>query len=86
MRGPRAITNEYNIYIIGGRDTIADPDVLYDLVHIIDTQTNVVSLATERLVYPLVWPALITRNNVIYAFGGWNGTAATAWKRWQYSR
>ena len=68
-----AVTYEQYIYIIGGHSfymVVGAGLELFDTVHIVDTQTDLITLAGNRLSYGVQSTAAITVNHVIYAFGG----------------
>lgn len=62
----RAVVYLENIYVLGG---VGSSNYL-DTVHIIETDTNTVSLLDDTLSYAVHSPATIAVNNVLYAFGG----------------
>ena len=77
------VVNSNNIFIIGGKFN----DTVYtDKVHIINTNTNEVSVADDRLVYSLAGLAPIIFDNRIYVFGGFGDSNIffQYTDRWQY--
>ena len=75
-----SVSLDDNIFVIGGWLGSGEAQ---DIVHIINTTTNQVSLADDRLVYPAMNAAPIVVDRTIYAFGGGiEGGGET--DNWQY--
>ena len=71
----RAVLLDHNIFILGGRYPVGtnwDDTEVTDKVHVINTLTNEVYVASDRLAYKTFATAPIIVDRVIYAFGGWD--------------
>ena len=75
-----SVSLDNNIFVIGGWLGSGEAQ---DIVHIINTITNQVSIADDRLVYPAMNAGPIVVDRTIYAFGGGiEGGGET--DNWQY--
>ena len=74
----RSVVHHNQIFVIGGNGGSGGTD----LVHIIDTISNVVTVSSITLAYPIYGTSAIVINDTIYAFGGQfkNNTI----NQWQY--
>eukprot|EP01083_Nonionella_stella_P002446 7066_1 len=70
------------VYVIGGQRT--DYNAI-DLVHVIDTTTDSVSVMNDRLAYPTAGASAIIVENTLYVFGGRKGnTDFDSYQLWMY--
>ena len=69
-----------NIFIIGGVTKVNGQVTFEDKVYIINSTTNEVSLADDKLVYGFYGSASILLNEKIFVFGGYNGTVLDKWQ------
>ncbi len=72
---PRAVIYNDLIFVIGGGDTLGNG---FDMVHIIDTITDKVTVSNYRMVTGEYGNAPILINDVIYSFGGKTKSSAAS--------
>eukprot|EP01084_Bolivina_argentea_P048668 89631_1 len=78
--GINAVVYDTDIYVMGGADT--NDGSPKDLVYIIDTTTDTISLSPDRLAFPNYGASEIVFDNAIYLFGGYSGANG----QWQMLR
>eukprot|EP01084_Bolivina_argentea_P087839 158608_1 len=79
-RSACAVARNHKVYIIGGRNANAP----HDWMHILDTNTEVITLSPDTLVYAVALASPVLVDDVISVFGGWIAPVNLPTNAWMY--
>eukprot|EP01084_Bolivina_argentea_P314575 544876_1 len=79
VRSQRAVQYKDIIFIIGGLFYSASHSYYKDMVYIIDTNTDKISVSSDNLPYGASCVSAVISDDIIYAFGGFNNYFVNNW-------